>query len=95
MLELKEHKQYRILIVIQSNSSNDQFLMLKIGLQFTSIKKEVIYLSVVIYYDRNDTYVNLIVIYELTDIKIDDMVVKLLLNRKVEGKMIHRFDINP
>jgi hypothetical protein len=69
--------------------------MLKIGLQFTSIKKEVIYLSVVIYYDGNDTYVNLIVINELTDIKIDDMIVKLLLNRKVEGKMIHRFDINP
>jgi hypothetical protein len=64
-------------------------------LHFTPIKKEVISLPAAIYYDGNEINVDLTLVEELTDIKIYDMLGKLLLDKKVEGKMIHRFDINP
>jgi hypothetical protein len=64
-------------------------------LHFTPIKKEVTSLPAAIYYDGNEINVDLTLVEELTDIKIYDMLGKLLLDKKVEGKMIHRFDINP
>ena len=47
-----------------------------------------------IYYDGNEINVDLTMVSEQTDIKIYDMLGKVVLEKKKEGKMIHRFKIN-
>jgi hypothetical protein len=64
-------------------------------LHFAPITKEVASLPAVIYYDGNEIIVDLTLISEHTEGKIYDMLGKLLVDKKVEGKTIHCFDINP
>jgi hypothetical protein len=52
-------------------------------------------LPVSIFYDGNEVNVDLTLINEETNIKVFDMLGRLLLNKKREGKMIHRFSIHP
>ena len=51
-------------------------------------------LPATIYYDGNEINVDLTMVSEQTDIKIYDMLGKVVLEKKKEGKMIHRFKIN-
>ncbi|PQB06739.1 hypothetical protein BST83_05905 [Polaribacter filamentus] len=51
-------------------------------------------LPATIYYDGNEINVDLTMVNEQTDIKIYDMLGKVVLEKKKEGKMIHRFKIN-
>jgi hypothetical protein len=64
-------------------------------LHFAPITAELVNLPAVIYYDGNEINVDLTLIEEQTDIKIYDMLGKLLVDKKGEGKMIHRFTISP
>ena len=64
-------------------------------LHFVPITPEVTNLPAVIYYDGDEINVDLILVEGQTDIKIYDMSGKLLVDKKVEGKMIHSFNINP
>ena len=51
-------------------------------------------LPATIYYDGNEINVDLTMVNEQTNIKIYDMLGKVVLEKKKEGKMIHRFKIN-
>jgi hypothetical protein len=51
-------------------------------------------LPVTIYYDGNEINVDLTLVTEQTEIKIYDMLGRLILEKKKEGEMIHRFKIN-
>jgi hypothetical protein len=51
-------------------------------------------LPATIYYDGNEINVDLTMVSKQTDIKIYDMLGKVVLEKKKEGKMIHRFKIN-
>ena len=64
-------------------------------LHFVPITPEVTNLPAVIYYDGDEINVDLTLVEGQTDIKIYDMSGKLLVDKKVEGKMIHSFNINP
>ena len=60
-------------------------------LHFSPITIESASLPVLIYYDGHNINVDLSAIEGMTDIKIYDISGKLLVNKKVEGKMIHPF----
>ncbi|TDE01586.1 ice-binding family protein [Flavobacterium hiemivividum] len=62
-------------------------------LHFVPIIPEVVHLPATIYYDGNEINVDLTLVEGQTDIKVYDMLGRLLVDKKVEGKMIHSFAI--
>lgn len=64
-------------------------------LHFTDISLNPSTLPALIYYDGNEINVDLTSIDEKTNIKVFDMLGRLLINKKRQGKMVHRFNINP
>ncbi|NGY38944.1 fibronectin type III domain-containing protein [Flavobacterium sp. XN-5] len=62
-------------------------------LHFVPIIPEVVNLPATIYYDGNEINVDLTLVEGQTDIKVYDMLGRLLVDKKVEGKMIHSFAI--
>jgi hypothetical protein len=86
--DLKVNPKYQFKGLIKDATS-------RFVLHFAPINKEIASLPAVIYYDGNEIIVDLTLISEQTEVKIYDMLGKLLVDKKVEGKMIHRFDINP
>jgi hypothetical protein len=71
------------------NDDLDRFV-----LHFAKIKKEVNKLPVIIYYDGHDIHVDLTLIENQTTITVYDILGRMLLNKKVQGKKIHRLLIN-
>ena len=63
-------------------------------LHFSPIIKDVESLPAIVYYDKSQIIVDLTLIDGQTDVKVYDMLGKLLIEKKVEGKMIHHFNIN-
>jgi hypothetical protein len=63
-------------------------------LHFKDMNIEAENLPVTIYYDGNEINVDLTLVTEQTEIKIYDMLGRLVLEKKKEGEMIHRFKIN-
>jgi hypothetical protein len=86
--DLKINSTYEFKAYI--NDSTERFV-----LHFKPIVEDAISLPVLIYYDGNEINVDLTLVDEQTDIKVYDMLGRLLLDKKGEAKMIHRFNIHP
>jgi hypothetical protein len=63
-------------------------------LHFVTIKEEIEKLPLLIYYDGNEINIDLTLVEGQTKIRVYDMLGKMLLNKKVQGNMIHRFMID-
>jgi hypothetical protein len=64
-------------------------------LHFEAIQEELEKLPVLIYYDGNKINVDLTLVEGQASIRVYDMLGKMVLDKKVERKMIHRFMIDP
>jgi len=97
---LLEDKKTNIITDLKINSTyefkgsisdaTDRFI-----LHFKPIVEDFTSLPALIYYDGNEINVDLTMVDEQTDIKVYDILGRLLLDKKGEAKMIHRFNIHP